>query len=149
MNDLRDLYQEMILDHSKTPHNFGDMDGANAQADGSNPLCGDKISVYLQIEDGIIKDAKFNGCGCAISVASASMMTDAIIGKTESEAEELFGAFHEMATTEEDDFDASSLGKLSSLAGVKDYPMRVKCATLAWHTMDAAIKRANLDVTTE
>jgi nitrogen fixation NifU-like protein len=146
MSDLRDLYQEVILDHSKNPRNFRHIDPANREAKGHNPLCGDQLRIWVLVEDGRIKDVSFEGRGCAISVASASMMTDMLKGRTEAEAEEIFKRFHAVVTGEEDignddaeDTDGG-LGKLRALAGVRDYPMRVKCATLAWHTLKAALE---------
>ena len=142
-NDLRDLYQDLILDHSKHPHNFRVMPGANHEALGHNPLCGDRLVLFLTVDGkDIIRDASFQGSGCAISVASASMMTDMLKGKTVKDAENLFGYMHDACTgvvptqtVPEDDAD-----RMQALAGVRHYPMRVKCATLAWHTMQAALK---------
>ncbi len=145
MSDLRELYQEVILDHSKHPRNFGHIDPANRDAKGHNPLCGDQLHIWVQVEDGRITDVSFEGRGCAISVASASMMTDMLKGRTEKEADEVFQRFHAVVTGEEDigeDADEEAdggLDKLRVLAGVRDYPMRVKCATLAWHTLKAAL----------
>jgi nitrogen fixation NifU-like protein len=146
MSDLRDLYQEVILDHSKNPRNFGHIDPANREARGHNPLCGDQLRIWVLLEDGRIKDVSFEGRGCAISLASASMMTDMLKGRTEAEAEEIFNRFHAVVTGEQDIGDDAvedadgGLGKLRALAGVRDYPMRVKCATLAWHTLKAALE---------
>lgn len=141
MDELRDLYQELILDHSKAPRNFGTIEDASQKADGHNPLCGDQLTIYLVTEGDIVKDVKFEGSGCAISVASASLMTDMMKGKTKQEAEKIFNIFHKAVT--EDDLPSNEalelLDKSSALLGVKDYPMRVKCATLAWHTLDAAL----------
>lgn len=143
-SDLRDLYQDLILDHSKHPHNFHALEGANHEALGHNPLCGDRLSLHLKVDaDGIIRDVGFQGSGCAISVASASIMTDMLKGKTVGEARQLFDYMHASCkdenppqiVMEEDDRD-----RLQALAGVRHYPMRVKCATLAWHTMQAALK---------
>ena len=148
--DLRDLYQEVILDHNKRPRNFRVPDPVNRKAEGYNPLCGDKITVFLYIEGETIKDLAFQGTGCAISKASASMMTDALKGKTLHEAESFFDKFHTMLTapaTSEVETDA--LGKLAVLSGVREYPMRVKCASLAWHTMKAAMKAEHEVVSTE
>lgn len=156
MSDLRDLYQEVILDHSKRPRNFGHIDPANREAKGHNPLCGDQLRIWVLVEDGRIKDVSFEGRGCAISVASASMMTDMLKGRTEAEAAEIFKRFHAVVTGEEDIGDDDTedadggLGKLRALAGVRDYPMRVKCATLAWHTLKAALEdRKDTTVVTE
>lgn len=150
MTELNELYQELILDHGQNPRNFGKLDNANHFANGNNPLCGDKLKLYLLVEDNIIKDAMFDGSGCAISIASASMMTDMIKNKTIDEAEKIFKNFHLLVTSDDDvDIDNESLEKINALAGVKDYPMRVKCATLAWHTMDAAFKNSVKEISTE
>jgi nitrogen fixation NifU-like protein len=147
MNDLRDLYQEVILDHNKRPRNFRILPQPTHQADGVNPLCGDRISVYLDIEDGVIRDIAFQGAGCAISSASASLMTEALKGKPVAEIDHLFEAFHHVVTT--DCECPKGLGKLSVLAGVRDYPSRVKCATLAWHAVRAALEKRKEPVATE
>ena len=139
MSDLRDLYQEVILDHSKRPRNFRRLEEANRTAVGHNPLCGDKLAVYLDIEQGVVQDAAFQGAGCAISTASASMMTEAVKGKSVQEAEALFAKFQEMLTTPPDEELDESLGKLDVFNGVREFPARVKCATLAWHTVHAAL----------
>ncbi len=141
--DLRDLYQEVILDHGKNPRNFRHPEDATCEAHGNNPLCGDRLTVYLKLgKDKVIEDAAFEGRGCAISVASASMMTDIVKGKTVAEAEELFDRFHKMCTGEDEGTGADELEdeleKLKVMSGVRQFPMRVKCATLAWHTMNAA-----------
>jgi nitrogen fixation NifU-like protein len=150
MSDLRDLYQEVILDHHKKPRNFHKLEHANRQADGYNPLCGDKISVFIQVEDGIVKDIGFIGAGCAISTASASMMTESLKGKTESEAKAIFERFHHLVTDHADPSpDPSTMGKLAVFSGVREYPVRVKCATLAWHTMRAALEGSKETVATE
>jgi len=148
-DSLRDLYQEVILDHNKRPRNFGKMENADRLAEGHNPLCGDNVTVYLQISDGVINDIRFEGSGCAISKASASMMTDAVKGKSQADAEKLFAEFHEMVTSQEADEDSESLGKLAVFAGVRDYPARVKCASLAWHTLNAALANSGESVSTE
>jgi len=141
MAELDDIYQEVILDHYRKPRNYSAMPGANRQAGGHNPLCGDRVTIFLKIEDGIVRDASFQGAGCAISTASASMMTDAVRGMTVEDAEALFRSFHDMLTGDAPDSDAGDgLGKLEALAGVREIPVRVKCATLAWHTMKAALK---------
>ena len=147
MNDLRDLYQEVILDHNKRPRNFRIIEQPTHRAEGVNPLCGDRISVYLDIEDEIIKDITFQGAGCAISSASASLMTEALKGKPIGEVEHLFEAFHNVVTS--DCECPRGLGKLSVLAGVRDYPSRVKCATLAWHAVRAALEKRKEPVATE
>ena len=149
MSDLRELYQEVIVDHSKNPRNFRKLEEADRTAVGHNPLCGDKLAVYLDVENGIVKDATFQGAGCAISTASASMMTEAVKGKTLEEAEQMFTQFHQMVTTPSDEEpDTEGLGKLLVFAGVREYPARVKCASLAWHTVHAAL-RGEEDVSTE
>ena len=148
MMDLRELYQEIILDHNDNPRNHRVMEGASSQAQGYNPLCGDKLTVYLQVSNDTVKDISFIGCGCAISQASASLMTEAIQGKSLQEAHALFKRFHAMLTQEIDPV-SQSLDKLSVLAGVRAFPVRVKCATLAWHTFEAALEKANVIVSTE
>ncbi len=148
MFDIKDLYQEVIVDHNRSPRNFGKLDDADTTLEGYNPLCGDKLTLYLKTSDGKINDIAFDGSGCAISVASASLMTDAMKGKSLHEAEALFSAFHNLVATD-DDYDAAHLGKLTALAGVKDYPARVKCASLCWHTLHAALKGQNTPVKTE
>jgi len=150
MADLRDLYQEVILDHHKKPRNFHRLDHANRQADGYNPLCGDKLSVYMQIENGVVKDIGFIGTGCAISTASASMMTESLKGKTETEVKAIFERFHQLVTDHSESMpDPATMGKLAVFAGVREYPVRVKCATLAWHTMRAALEGQQETVATE
>lgn len=149
MSDLRELYQEVILDHNKHPRNFGELDGADRHADGYNPLCGDRLAVYVNLDGDVISDVSFLGSGCAISKASASLMTDAIKGKTMVEAERLFEQFHSMVTGSDGDVDQDRLGKLAVLAGVRDYPTRVKCASLAWHTLRAACDDKHEVVSTE
>ena len=138
MSELNDLYQEVILDHNRRPHNFRVIDPASAKQEGYNPLCGDRLTLYLTLDGDVIKDAAFQGTGCAISKASASLMTDAVKGKRVSEARELFEQFHGMITSDPGS-PVADLGKLSVLAGVRDFPTRVKCASLAWHTMKAAV----------
>ena len=152
MSELRDLYQEVILDHGKRPRNFGPLPAANRHADGYNPLCGDKVTVTLVIEDGRVTDVKFTGVGCAISMASASLMTEAIKGKTEAELREMFQKFHAGLTVQDDAAGAAALADLDKLAvfgGVREFPARVKCATLAWHTLVAALDRAPQPAKTE
>lgn len=149
MENLRELYQEVILDHNKNPRNFRTMESPDGFAHGDNPLCGDQIDVYLTLEDGVIKDVSFDGHGCAICTASASMMTLALKGKTEADAHALFESFHHALTDDETHPSDVPLGKLKVFTGVKDYPVRVKCATLAWHTFDAALKKLQGDITTE
>jgi nitrogen fixation protein NifU and related proteins len=150
MSELDDLYQEVILDHNKSPRNFRVMAAANRQADGYNPLCGDQVTVFLQVEEGVIKDISFQGSGCAISKASASMMTTELKGKPESAAYELFDNVHHMLTGEpEGASGAERLGKLAVLSGVCKFPARVKCASLAWHTVHSALKGENQPAKTE
>ncbi|KTC85877.1 MULTISPECIES: Fe-S cluster assembly sulfur transfer protein SufU [Legionella] len=146
--ELRELYQEIIIDHNRNPRNHHTMMDATAQANGFNPLCGDKLTVYLKVEANKIIEISFLGCGCAISQASASLMTEAICGKTVEEAHELFQRFHTMLTSD-DETQVFSLDKLTVLAGVKAYPARVKCATLAWHTLEAALHKEAVIVSTE
>lgn len=148
MSDLRDLYEEVILDHNRSPRNFlRKPEGANRTAYGFNPLCGDEFTVYLVVEDDVVKDATFEGAGCAISTASASMMTEAIKGKTVEEAKSLFQEVRNLLTQEKN---VPELGKLTVLSGVHAYPNRVKCATLAWHTLQAALENKRDEmVTTE
>lgn len=148
MSDLRELYQELILDHSKKPRNFVKLEDANRTAEGYNPLCGDIVTVYLQLEDDVIRKIGFQGSGCAISKASASMMTDGVKGKTKDEAQVLFERFHALVTGDGPS-DPSDLGKLAVFSGVKEFPVRVKCATLAWHTMRAALDGKGEIVSTE
>ena len=137
-DELRDLYQEVILDHNRRPRNFGTLPDANRSAEGNNPLCGDRVAVYLRVEDGRLQDISFQGSGCAISTASASLMTDALRGKTVEEAHALFRGFHELVVRGTDG-NLEDLGKLAVFEGVREFPIRVKCATLAWHTLEAAL----------
>ena len=148
MENMRELYQQVILDHNKNPRNYGKIENPDGFAHGNNPLCGDHVDIYLKINEGVIESVMFEGEGCAVGNSSASMMTEALTGKTEKEAEALFHSFHHALTdiSKPDDVD---LGKLKVLLGVKDYPVRVKCATLAWHTFEAALKRIQGDVCTE
>ena len=140
MSDLVDLYQEMVLDHNNRPRNFHKLDNASNTADGYNPLCGDQISVYLKVENGVIADVGFQGVGCAISKSSASMMTQSVKGKTIQEAEALFEEFHAMVTRDPGtEYKASGLGELEVLSGVCAFPNRIKCASLAWHTLTASL----------
>ena len=147
--DLRELYQEVILDHNKRPRNFRVPDPTNRKAEGYNPLCGDKITVFLYVEGNVIKDLGFQGTGCAISKASASLMTDALKGKTVEEADAMFEQFHHMVTGPATQAESDALGKLAVLGGVREYPMRVKCASLAWHTLRAAMQAEHDVVSTE
>jgi nitrogen fixation NifU-like protein len=150
-SELRELYQEVIIDHSRKPRNFGEPKGANRQAQGMNPLCGDKTTVYLALEGDVVKDAGFVGSGCSISTASASMMTDAVKGKTRAEAEKLFARFHELITRDPGGAHggAAELGKLAVFSGVGEFPARVKCAILAWHALKAALHGESQPVSTE
>jgi nitrogen fixation NifU-like protein len=150
MEDLRDLYQEVILDHNKNPRNFHKMEDASKVIDGQNPLCGDHYTLYLLLEDDIVKDISFEGTGCAISKASASLMSAILKGKTRAEAEELFQLFHKVVTGEIDPVEhLEELGKLAAFGGVSEFPARVKCATLAWHTMHAALNEEIDPISTE
>lgn len=149
MSDLRDLYQEVILDHSKRPRNFRKPEDYTRRADGHNPLCGDVITVFLTVDGDLIRDVAIQGSGCAISTASASMMSEALEGKTVAEAEALFERFHHLLTDDSPPADPGDLGKLEVFGGVREYPIRVKCATLAWHTMHAALTRREETVSTE
>ena len=149
MSDLRDLYQEVILDHGKNPRNFGKLEGAHS-AHGHNPLCGDLVTVYVIVQDGVIEDIKFEGSGCAISTASASMMTQALKGKSVEDVQKLFDRFHSVVTGRADaDLGTEDLGKLAVFEGVAEFPLRVKCATLSWHTLQAALEESSRPVTTE
>ncbi len=148
--ELKELYQQVILDHNKSPRNFRKMNNASSKAEGYNPLCGDHIDVYVLVEDGIVKDISFNGEGCAISKASASVMTSMLKGKTKEETEKLFNKFHNLVTSKlGDNPDVEDLGKLAVFAGVQEFPIRVKCASLAWHTLMAALADNKNKVTTE
>ena len=146
MSNLNDLYQEVILDHNKRPRNFRRIEPASHHADGFNPLCGDKLSLTMTIEGENITDVAFQGSGCAISKASASLMTDAVKGKSVEEARSLFERFHRMVTTPPD-APVEDMGKLSAFAGVREFPVRVKCASLAWHTLKAALERQEITTT--
>ena len=148
MSELADLYQEVILDHNKKPRNFHRVEDANRKAEGFNPLCGDQITLYVKLEDGVIQDIGFQGSGCAISKASASLMTSALKGKSEHEAEQLFERFHSLVTAEQPP-DAEPLGKLAVFSGVREFPARVKCASLAWHTLRAALAGKQEPASTE
>jgi nitrogen fixation NifU-like protein len=140
MSELSDLYQETILEHNKNPRNFREIEGADRTADGNNPLCGDALRVYVDLEDDMVKDVAFKGSGCAISKASASMMTQVVKGKSKDEAEMLFDEFHRMVTGGLDvETEENHLGKLKIFAGVLEFPARVKCASLSWHTLNAAL----------
>lgn len=150
MSDLDDLYQEIILDHNKNPRNFRRMENANHHADGYNPLCGDKVTVYLHVDGEVVTDVSFEGKGCAISTASASLMTETIKGKTLGEVKTMFDSFHDLVTGKKDPKTCEvCVGKLKVLAGVRQFPMRVKCATLCWHTLNAAVLSDETVVSTE
>jgi nitrogen fixation NifU-like protein len=144
---VHDLYQEIILDHSKRPRNCHPMDDANRKAEGYNPLCGDQLKLFVKLENDVVKDVSFVGSGCAISTASASLMTESLKGKTREDAMKLLDKFHELLTT--DTPVSQDLGKLVVFCGVRDYPARVKCATLAWHTLKSALSGSAEPVTTE
>jgi nitrogen fixation protein NifU and related proteins len=140
MSELSELYQQVILDHNKKPRNFRKLERANHTADGYNPLCGDQLTIYLDLENGLVKDVGFEGSGCAISKAAASMMTQAVKGKSKEQAEHLFNEFHSMVTGElNEETEENDLGNLKIFAGVREFPVRVKCATLPWHTLHAAL----------
>ena len=149
MSNLHDLYQEILLEHNNKPRNFRKLEDANRQADGYNPLCGDQITLYLKVEGDIIADVAFQGVGCAISRASASMLTQSVKGQTLKKAEEIFGGFHSLITEPDAEVDYDLLGDLEMLSGVSAYPTRIKCAVLAWHTLNAAIEGNEDSVTTE
>jgi nitrogen fixation NifU-like protein len=150
MDDMRELYQEVILDHTKKPRNHHKIDKVTHEADGVNPLCGDKVRLYLDVEEGVVKDVGFEGTGCAISTASASMLTEVIKGKTLAEVDTLFQGFHDLVTGKLTDTDPiPGLGKLAAFMGVSEFPVRVKCATLVWHTMKAALGKHAEAVSTE
>lgn len=150
MTDLNELYQEVILDHNQRPRNFGKLEGANRKAEGYNPLCGDQLTVYLRLEEEVIQDISFEGRGCAISKASASLMTSALKGKNREEAVVIFKEIHKMLTGDQDgEVDWQRVGKLKVLSGVSRFPVRVKCATLPWHTLNAALEGKEETVSTE
>jgi nitrogen fixation protein NifU and related proteins len=150
VSDLTDLYQEVILDHNRSPRNFGALPDATRTADGHNPLCGDRLRLYIKLDGNRIDDVKFEGAGCAISKASASLMTEAVRGKTVDEARVIFDQFHELVTGgREADLDDEVLGKLAVLGGVREFPVRVKCASLAWHTLKSALAGEDIVAKTE
>jgi nitrogen fixation protein NifU and related proteins len=148
-DELRDLYQDVIIEHSKRPRNFRSLGDAAHKADGYNPLCGDTVTVYLTLDGDVVKDVSFQGHGCAISTASASVMTETLKGKTRAQVEELFRTFHELVTGKAPDADRDRLGKLAVFSGVSEFPVRVKCATLCWHTARAAMEGREEPVSTE
>jgi nitrogen fixation NifU-like protein len=147
--NLKDLYQDVIVDHNRSPRNFGKMEDADRSLEGYNPLCGDRLTLYLKLDQGRISDIRFDGSGCAISVASASLMTDALKGKTIEEAETSFKDFHTLLTAEAPEPDIERFGKLAALAGVRDYPSRIKCASLCWHTLHGLLDGTHSPVSTE
>jgi nitrogen fixation NifU-like protein len=147
--DLKDLYRDVIVDHNRNPRNFGKLDPADAHADGHNPLCGDRLSLYVNLDGDRIREAKFDGSGCAISVASASLLTEAVKGKTRNEVKALFGDMHMLLTQHDAGVDTGKLGKLAALSGVREFPARVKCASLCWHTLNAALDSQAEPVSTE
>ena len=149
MTDLQDLYQELILDHGRRPRNFHPLTGTSRSAEGYNPLCGDKVKVYVKMEGDTVKEISFEGAGCAISTASASIMTESLKGKNRAEVEELFQTFHDLVTGQKAQLEAPELGKLAVFSGVSEFPIRVKCATLSWHTLRAALNGADEVVSTE
>ncbi len=146
--DLKDLYRDVILDHNKRPRNFGRIEASDIHADGHNPLCGDRLTVWLRLKDDRIEDIRFEGKGCAISTASASLMTEAVKGKDRATVQSLYGRIHSLLTQQDAVTDAS-LGKLAALSGVREFPARVKCASLCWHTLNAALERSDATVSTE
>jgi nitrogen fixation NifU-like protein len=147
--DLKDLYRDVIVDHNRNPRNFGKLEPADAHADGHNPLCGDRLSLYVNLDGDRIRDVKFSGSGCAISVASASLLTEAVKGKTRGEVKHLFEDMHALLTRHDAAVDTEKLGKLAALSGVREFPARVKCASLCWHTLNAALDRHAEPVSTE
>ena len=149
MSDMRELYQEVILDHQRHPRNFGKMAHANRHAEGFNPLCGDRVTIYALVEGDVIRELSFEGSGCAICMSSCSLMTDELKGHSLAEAEALFGRFHDLLTGPVDESGVEALGKLAVFEGVREFPVRVKCATLPWHALRAALKDAATRVTTE
>ena len=150
LDHIRDLYQEVVFDHNRNPRNFRVMEDANRKIEGYNPLCGDRITLYVKVHDGVIEDVSFQGAGCAISTASASLMTEIVKGHTEQEAERLFELFHRVTTGQDGDaVNLEEIGKLAVLAGVRAYPARVKCATLAWHSLQSALKNEHDTISTE
>lgn len=149
MTDLQDLYQELILDHGRRPRNFRRLDGNSRSAEGYNPLCGDKVKIYVKMDDDVVRDISFEGAGCAISTASASIMTETLKGKTRTQAEELFQTFHDLVTGQQAKLDAPELGKLAVFSGVSSFPLRVKCATLSWHTLRAVLNGEGEVISTE
>jgi len=149
MSDLRELYQQVILDHNRNPRNYKELPDATSKVEGYNPLCGDHYTIYLQVDGDVIRDVGFTGNGCAISKASASVMSSTVKGKTAAEADELFDTFHKLVTGSPGDLDPADLGRLAAFSGVSEFPARVKCATLAWHTLRSALHGEGQTVSTE
>ena len=149
MSDLRELYQQVILDHNKNPRNYHEMADATLHVEGYNPLCGDHYTIYLKLDDGTISDVSFTGSGCAISKASASVMSSTVKGKSKEEADRLFDTFHKLVTGDQSGLSAADLGRLAAFSGVSEFPARVKCATLAWHTLRSALDGNDEKVSTE
>ena len=150
LDQIRDLYQEVVFDHNRNPRNFREMTESTSKIEGFNPLCGDRITLYLKVRNNIVEDISFQGSGCAISTASASIMTEIIKGKSEHEANEIFGTFHQITTgQDQEEVNPDKLGKLTVLAGVRFYPARIKCATLPWHSLQAALNQENTTISTE
>lgn len=149
MSDLRELYQQVILDHNRSPRNFKELPAADRRVEGYNPLCGDHYTIFLELDGDVIKDVAFTGSGCAISKASASVMTSTVKGKSRPEAERLFETFHKLVLGDSSELDAADLGRLAAFSGVSEFPARVKCATLAWHTLRTALEGQKETVTTE
>ena len=147
--ELKDLYRDVIVDHNRNPRNFRPMPDADRQAEGFNPLCGDRLTLYVKLDGDTIRDVAFQGSGCAISVASASLLTESIKGRSVSDAERLFVAVHDLLTRDDAAVDIAAIGKLGALSGVREFPARVKCASLCWHTLDAALHREAAPVSTE
>jgi nitrogen fixation NifU-like protein len=147
--DLKDLYRDVIVDHNRNPRNFGKLEPADAHADGHNPLCGDRLTLYVNFDGDRIRETRFEGAGCAISVASASLLTEAVKGKSRAEVQSLFEDVHTVLTHHDAAVDVAKLGKLAALSGVREFPARVKCASLCWHTLNAALERASAPVSTE
>jgi len=149
MNDLRELYQQVILDHNKNPRNFHEMASPSSKVDGYNPLCGDHYTIFVRVDGDKIEEVSFTGNGCAISKASASVMSSTVKGKSKDEAESLFDTFHRLVTGDASGLSAADLGRLAAFSGVSEFPARVKCATLAWHTLKSALEGTEEKVTTE
>jgi nitrogen fixation NifU-like protein len=149
MSDLRELYQQVILDHNRNPRNYKELPDATSKVEGYNPLCGDHYTIYLQLDGDVIRDVGFTGSGCAISKASASVMSSTVKGKTSAEADELFETFHKLVTGSAGELDPADLGRLAAFSGVSEFPARVKCATLAWHTLRSALHGEGQTVSTE